>query len=140
MIGIGIRNPHIFGQFQLLSASFERGSVEIDRERPMYFGRLAVLLTVTPSAAQRSVLLKAIRKSAPRRGEGFASSAAAGTMDKPESDVVSAPDPAAVSDATVPGSEAGNNGETRAEWPWKRAKKVAVMISFAGKNYFGMQR
>ena len=115
--------------------------MEIDRERPMYFGRLAVLLTVTPSAAQRSVLSTAIKKSAPRRGEGFvSSSAAAGTMDKPESDVVSAPDPAAVSDATVPGSEAGNNGETRAEWPWKRAKKVAVMISFAGKNYFGMQR
>jgi len=35
--------------------------------------------------------------------------------------------------------------ETKAEpqkrdWPWKRAKKVAVMISFCGKDYLGMQR
>lgn len=26
------------------------------------------------------------------------------------------------------------------DWPWKRAKKVAVMISFSGKDYLGMQR
>lgn len=26
------------------------------------------------------------------------------------------------------------------DWPWKRARKVAVMISFRGKDYFGMQR
>jgi len=57
--------------------------------------------------------------------------------DKPESDVTSSDQ--AVCDATKPEAGAGN-GEARAEWPWKRAKKVAVMISFAGKNYFGMQR
>ena len=71
MIEFGIRNSHVFGQFQLLSLSFERGSVEIERERPMYFGRLAVLLTVTPSAAQRSVLSTAIKKSAPRQTSSF---------------------------------------------------------------------
>ena len=26
------------------------------------------------------------------------------------------------------------------DWPWKKAKKVAVMISFCGKDYLGMQR
>ena len=26
------------------------------------------------------------------------------------------------------------------DWPWKRARKVAVMISFSGKDYLGMQR
>ena len=30
--------------------------------------------------------------------------------------------------------------EERPEWPWKRSKKVAVMLSFSGKNYLGMQR
>ena len=30
--------------------------------------------------------------------------------------------------------------EKRAEYPWKKAKKVALMLSFSGKNYFGMQR
>ena len=25
-------------------------------------------------------------------------------------------------------------------YPWKRAKKVAMMISFSGKDYLGMQR
>ena len=47
-----------------------------------------------------------------------------------------------------------NNGETavvtsvtaemttapRADYPWRRAKKVACMLSFSGKDYFGMQR
>ena len=102
----------------------------------MYFGRFKALLTVTPSVFQRSFLSTAI-KSAPIRGQGFASSAA-GTMSKPEGDVPT-PDPAA-GDATVPEAEAGGNGEVRAEWPWKRAKNVAVMLSFAGKSYFGMQR
>ena len=55
------------------------------------------------------------------------------------------PDPAAPSSmATEAAAEDGSNGEAaavaRPEWPWKRAKKVAVMISFAGKNYLGMQR
>ena len=27
----------------------------------------------------------------------------------------------------------------RAEWPWKKAKKCAVMLSFLGKDYTGMQ-
>ena len=56
-------------------------------------------------------------------------------------------DPAApASMATGAAAEEGSNGEAaaaavaRPEWPWKRAKKVAVMISFAGKNYLGMQR
>ena len=26
------------------------------------------------------------------------------------------------------------------EWPWKRARKVALMISFSGKDHLGMQR
>eukprot|EP00096_Caligus_rogercresseyi_P010752 TRINITY_DN4010_c0_g2_i1.p1 TRINITY_DN4010_c0_g2~~TRINITY_DN4010_c0_g2_i1.p1 ORF type:complete len:372 (-),score=101.70 TRINITY_DN4010_c0_g2_i1:468-1583(-) len=30
--------------------------------------------------------------------------------------------------------------ETRPEWPWKKSKKVAMMLSFSGKNYLGMQR
>lgn len=103
----------------------------------MYFGSFKALLIVTPSLAKRSVTAF---KSAPGRGKGFSSSATAtGTMetDKPESDVTSSDQ--AVCDATKPEAGAGN-GEARAEWPWKRAKKVAVMISFAGKNYFGMQR
>ena len=54
-------------------------------------------------------------------------------------------DPAApASIATEAAAEEGSNGGAaavaRPEWPWKRAKKVAVMISFAGKNYLGMQR
>ena len=28
----------------------------------------------------------------------------------------------------------------RPEYPWKRSKKVAAMLSFSGKNYYGMQR
>jgi hypothetical protein len=31
-------------------------------------------------------------------------------------------------------------GGERRDWPWKKAKKVAVMISFCGKDYLGMQR
>merc|ERR1719229_2220058 len=61
-------------------------------------------------------------------------------------DAAATPDSAAAapSVATEAAAEEGNNGEAaavaRPEWPWKRAKKVAVMISFAGKNYLGMQR
>ena len=32
------------------------------------------------------------------------------------------------------------DGTKNAEWPWKRAKKVALMVSFRGKDYLGMQR
>ncbi|XP_040579191.1 pseudouridylate synthase 1 homolog isoform X2 [Lepeophtheirus salmonis] len=28
----------------------------------------------------------------------------------------------------------------RPDWPWKKAKKVAMMLSFSGKKYLGMQR
>ena len=28
----------------------------------------------------------------------------------------------------------------RPDYPWRRAKKVAAMLSFSGKDYFGMQR
>ena len=54
-------------------------------------------------------------------------------------------DPAAPASMATEAAEDGSNGEAaaavaRPEWPWKRAKKVAVMISFAGKNYLGMQR
>ena len=37
-------------------------------------------------------------------------------------------------------NESSNNSEERSEWPWKKAKKVAIMLSFCGKNYLGMQR
>ena len=104
----------------------------------MYFGRFKALLLVTP-AVERSVFLSVI-KSVARRGEVFASSVAGRTMDKPESEVAAPPDPSAVSGEAVPKAVEPGNGEPRAEWPWKRAKKVAVMISFAGKNYLGMQR
>ena len=30
--------------------------------------------------------------------------------------------------------------EERKEYPWKRSKKMAAMLSFSGKNYYGMQR
>lgn len=30
--------------------------------------------------------------------------------------------------------------DSRPDYPWKRAKKVAAMLSFSGKTYFGMQR
>jgi len=33
-----------------------------------------------------------------------------------------------------------NENNQRQEYPWKRAKKVAMMISFSGKDYLGMQR
>jgi hypothetical protein len=32
------------------------------------------------------------------------------------------------------------NGESRQDYPWKKSKKVAVLISFSGKDYHGMQR
>lgn len=39
----------------------------------------------------------------------------------------------------------GQNGEKqsdgkRPDYPWKKAKKLAAMLSFSGKDYFGMQR
>ena len=59
-------------------------------------------------------------------------------------DAAATPDPAAPASVATEAAEEGSNGEAaavaRPEWPWKRAKKVAVMISFAGKNYLGMQR
>ena len=30
--------------------------------------------------------------------------------------------------------------EKVSDWPWRRAKKVALMLSFSGKDYLGMQR
>ncbi len=37
-------------------------------------------------------------------------------------------------------AEAPSSAEVpRKEWPWRRAKKCAVMLSFSGKNYMGMQ-
>lgn len=33
-----------------------------------------------------------------------------------------------------------NENNQRQDYPWKRAKKVAMMISFSGKDYLGMQR
>ena len=30
--------------------------------------------------------------------------------------------------------------DVRPDYPWKRAKKVACMLSFSGKDYYGMQR
>ena len=106
---------------------------------PMYFGRFRTLLTVT-QVSQRPFLSTAL-KSVPKRSERPLSSANTGTMEA----AAATTDPAApASMATEAATEEGNNGEAtsaaRPEWPWKRAKKVAVMISFAGKNYLGMQR
>ena len=76
----------------------------------------------------------------PKRSERPLSSANTGTMEA----AAATPDPIApASVATEAAAEDGSNSEAavaRPEWPWKRAKKVAVMISFAGKNYLGMQR
>ena len=30
--------------------------------------------------------------------------------------------------------------QKKPEYPWRKAKKVAVMLSFVGKDYLGMQR
>eukprot|EP00095_Tigriopus_kingsejongensis_P011718 maker-scaffold916_size81488-snap-gene-0.6 protein:Tk11718 transcript:maker-scaffold916_size81488-snap-gene-0.6-mRNA-1 annotation:"unnamed protein product" len=46
-------------------------------------------------------------------------------------------DPPPVVPAEAP--DLGANG-AKAEWPWKRAKKVACLVSFSGKDYMGMQR
>ncbi len=40
-------------------------------------------------------------------------------------------------DAAAPETEAP---APRGDYPWRRAKKVAAMLSFSGKDYFGMQR
>ena len=107
---------------------------------PMYFGRFRTLLTVT-QVSPRPFLSTAL-KSVPGRSERPSSSANTGTMEA----AAATNDPAApASVATEAAAEEGSNGEgaaavARPEWPWKRAKKVAVMISFAGKNYLGMQR
>ena len=105
---------------------------------PMYFGRFRTLLTVT-QVSQRSLLSKALQ-SVPKRSERPLSSANTGTMEA----AAPTPGPAAPASVATEAAEEGSNGEAaasaRPEWPWKRAKKVAVMISFAGKNYLGMQR
>ena len=46
---------------------------------------------------------------------------------------------AAQKDQSEPIVEGAAEKEKR-DWPWKKAKKVAVMISFCGKDYLGMQR
>ena len=42
--------------------------------------------------------------------------------------------------SVVVDKSAGKTEEKRPEWPWRKAKKVAIMISFVGKDYLGMQR
>lgn len=37
-------------------------------------------------------------------------------------------------------SATGKIEDFRPDYPWKKVKKVACMLSFSGKNYFGMQR
>ena len=32
------------------------------------------------------------------------------------------------------------SGDYRPDYPWKKVKKCAAMLSFSGKNYHGMQR
>jgi len=44
------------------------------------------------------------------------------------------------SQGVVHNENATNENNQRQEYPWKRAKKVAMMISFSGKDYLGMQR
>ncbi len=34
----------------------------------------------------------------------------------------------------------GKAEEARPPWPWKKAKKAVIMMSFSGKDYLGMQR
>jgi hypothetical protein len=61
---------------------------------------------------------------------------------------VDIPATAAVIDGALPpadrearsGSEATSEAPPRGDYPWRRAKKVAAMLSFSGKDYFGMQR
>ena len=38
------------------------------------------------------------------------------------------------------GEESKVSGEYRPDYPWKKVKKCAAMLSFSGKNYHGMQR
>jgi len=44
----------------------------------------------------------------------------------------------------LPGLVEDHNGEDksdeRPEYPWKKTKKMAALLSFSGKNYYGMQR
>ena len=35
---------------------------------------------------------------------------------------------------------ADSSEKAREDFPWRKAKKVVVMLSFNGKNYLGMQR
>ena len=44
------------------------------------------------------------------------------------------------SSSVVNNKSAEKTQEKRPEWPWRKAKKVAIMISFVGKDYLGMQR
>jgi len=43
-------------------------------------------------------------------------------------------------DDAVMSAPATTNLEAKQDWPWRKAKKCAVMLSFCGKNYMGMQR
>ena len=39
-----------------------------------------------------------------------------------------------------PKFEQSLSGDYRPDYPWKKVKKCAAMLSFSGKNYHGMQR
>lgn len=43
-------------------------------------------------------------------------------------------------EATFKPFEQSLSGEFRPDYPWKKVKKCAAMLSFSGKNYHGMQR
>ena len=43
-------------------------------------------------------------------------------------------------DSTETPIKSEKSEEKKPEWPWRKAKKVAVMLSFVGKDYLGMQR
>jgi len=43
-------------------------------------------------------------------------------------------------DSTESPIKSEKSEEKKPEWPWRKAKKVAVMLSFVGKDYLGMQR
>jgi len=44
------------------------------------------------------------------------------------------------SDEEVKNSESIQSLQPKQDWPWRKAKKAVVMVSFCGKNYMGMQR
>ena len=45
-----------------------------------------------------------------------------------------------IQEESVVVKSAENTQEKRPEYVWRKAKKVAIMISFVGKDYLGMQR